>query len=147
MKNVFYTAGLSRRRGIEVLSLDTSDENAMLEVCEQAAENHYKNHDGWEDRWPITIHLYLDKTGGEVFSAEVELYHEPVFTAGSKTESGNSDTAEVACLEKQSERYPCGCTDWEKQHCCGETSQFAEHPDCRRGRPQEAKDCTKGKQQ
>ena len=49
--------------------------------------------------------------------------------------------AEVARLKKQFERYPCGCTDWEKQHCRGENSPFAEHPDCQRMQPPEAGDC------
>ena len=88
MSKMYYTAGQSRRREIEALSLDTSDEGDMLETCEQAAEDHYKNHDGWEGKWPITIRLYLDKTGGEVFSAEVEFDCEPVFAATRKTEAG-----------------------------------------------------------
>ena len=54
------------------------------------------------------------------------------------TEAGIFEKAEVARLKRQFERYPCGCTDWEKQHCRGETSPFAEHPDCQRMQPPEA---------
>ena len=87
MKSYYSTDG-SRRREIDAFDFDTSDEDDMLELCEQAAEDHYKNHDGWEGKWPITIRLYLDKTGGEVFSADVELDCEPVFAATRKTEAG-----------------------------------------------------------
>ena len=83
----YYSADGSRRREIDTFDFDTSDDGDMLEICEQAAKDHYKNHDGFESRWPITIRIYRDIFSDAVFSGEVELDHEPVFTAGRSTEA------------------------------------------------------------
>jgi len=73
---------------------------------------------------------WQDKDGVERYTTEI--------SADVMKMLGGRGDGQQNGLEKQFERYPCGCTDWEKQHCRGETSPFAEHPDCQRMQPPEA---------
>ena len=34
---------------------------SVEDVAEEAAEDYYDNHDGWEATWPQTIHVWNDK--------------------------------------------------------------------------------------
>jgi len=41
-------------------------------LSEEAAEDFFHNHGGWECRWPIVFHLYEDKAFLGAFSVGVE---------------------------------------------------------------------------
>lgn len=54
--------------------------NIFLEtIAEQAAEEYWDGHDGWEDSWPVTIELFQDGESRGVF--EVGMESTPVFFA------------------------------------------------------------------
>ena len=49
------------------------------DIAAEAAEDYFRNHDGWECDWPLTFVIF---DGGEVIGkCEVELEHNPSFSA------------------------------------------------------------------
>lgn len=50
-------------------------------AAEDAADDYYANHDGWESPWPLIIALYETEDGPEIARYLVELEHEPAFYA------------------------------------------------------------------
>jgi len=49
-------------------------------IAEDAAEDYFENHDGWESSWPQSFQIWTeDDEDYGVF--EVEMEHEPVFSA------------------------------------------------------------------
>lgn len=68
-------------------------EDDIEEMAEAAAQDYWSNHDGFEERWPLTFEILLPD-GGLIGSAEVEMDTEPVFTA--KPHNLNSTTPDVA---------------------------------------------------
>lgn len=49
------------------------------QLAQEAAEDYWENHDGWESRWPLNIELFVD--GGSVGVFEVVMEMEPTFSA------------------------------------------------------------------
>lgn len=48
-------------------------------AAEEAAEDYFYNHDGWEDGWPIQLELYIDCKSIGMFTVDYE--SRPVFSA------------------------------------------------------------------
>ncbi|HED2741838.1 TPA: hypothetical protein R4Z60_006304 [Klebsiella michiganensis] len=48
-------------------------------MVQDAAEDYWENHDGWEDHWPLNIELFVD--GKSVGLFEVVMEMEPTFSA------------------------------------------------------------------
>jgi len=56
-----------------------SDCDIHLEfAAEEAAEQYFRHHDGWEDSWPVTFHIFPPHADSPV-SVVVEIEHEPAF--------------------------------------------------------------------
>ena len=51
------------------------------DLAEEAAQDHWNNHDGWESRWPLTIVLFETETGPEVVRFDVDMQTVPEFIA------------------------------------------------------------------
>jgi hypothetical protein len=47
-------------------------ETALGWLAEEAGENFYHKHDGWEASWPVVISLYYDETFLGCFSVDME---------------------------------------------------------------------------
>lgn len=58
-------------------------------AAEEAAEDYWQNHDGWESTWPLTFALYETEDGPELHRFRVEEESEPVFSAYSLPEGGS----------------------------------------------------------
>jgi len=50
-------------------------------AAQEAAEDYFTNHDGWESNWPLTIALHETEGGPEKCRFRVDLETEPVFCA------------------------------------------------------------------
>jgi hypothetical protein len=48
-------------------------------IAEDAAQDHYHEHDGWESSWPVKFSIVFDD--GRIETYEIELDHEPSFSA------------------------------------------------------------------
>ncbi|MDI6637075.1 hypothetical protein [Pantoea dispersa] len=51
----------------------------LEEIAQEAAEDFYENHDGWEAAWPREIEIFADGLSLGIF--EVEREFTPVFSA------------------------------------------------------------------
>lgn len=51
-------------------------------IVEQAADNYFSDHDGWDCRWPLTFEL-LDDDQQVIYRAEVQLESQPLFIVSS----------------------------------------------------------------
>lgn len=49
------------------------------QLAQEAAEDYWENHDGWESHWPLNIELFAD--GNSVGMFEVVMEMEPTFSA------------------------------------------------------------------
>ena len=48
-------------------------------IIEEAAEDYFNNHDGWENNWPIRIELFIESESIGIYSVELE--STPIFSA------------------------------------------------------------------
>ncbi|HGY3930753.1 TPA: hypothetical protein ACNVXV_002074 [Citrobacter koseri] len=55
------------------------------QLAQEAAEDYWENHDGWESRWPLNIELFAD--GSSVGMFEVVMETEPTFSASKKEQA------------------------------------------------------------
>lgn len=55
------------------------DDSELEALAEEAAEDLFDNHDGWESHWPLKLELFIDGESAGVF--EVELEHVPHFSS------------------------------------------------------------------
>lgn len=69
--------GYTARGAYKAESVEDLDDT----LAEWCAEDYWDNHDGWEDRWPKTIVLYLTEDGPECVEFEVEVEAVPQFSA------------------------------------------------------------------
>jgi hypothetical protein len=53
----------------------------LLFAAEEAAEDYYSAHDGWESSWPLTFVFYDSEDGPEIGRCEVECESVPSFHA------------------------------------------------------------------
>ncbi|ELT3494778.1 hypothetical protein R8002_003579 [Citrobacter freundii] len=51
-------------------------------IVQDAAEDYWENHDGWESHWPLNIELFVDGVSVGVFEVVMEM--EPTFSASKK---------------------------------------------------------------
>lgn len=56
------------------------EEAALEYIAQDCAEDYHSNHDGWEDKWPLVVHLYSTE-GLRIGSFIVKLEMEPSFYA------------------------------------------------------------------
>ena len=50
-------------------------------VAQEAAENYWDNHDGWESTWPLEICIYNKEEGELLYSCRVDVEYVPSFGA------------------------------------------------------------------
>ena len=55
--------------------------NECRYVFEDAAENFFNDHDGWEHSWPIEFTLHDSENGTKLAQGTVDLFHQPEFHA------------------------------------------------------------------
>ena len=60
----------------------TQDQLGCKWIVEQAAENYFSDHDGWDCHWPLTFEL-LDDDQHVIYRAEVQLESQPLFIVSS----------------------------------------------------------------
>lgn len=61
---------------------------SIEDVAEEASEDFFDNHDGWETTWPVTLYIWNDK--GEYLGASVvNVEYSPSFYAYHKEESND----------------------------------------------------------
>ena len=60
-----------------------ADISGYENAAEMAADVYWNNHDGWEDSWPVTFHIYPPDSD-EFTVVEVDMEMEPVFYGGVK---------------------------------------------------------------
>lgn len=53
----------------------------LRDVAMDAADDYYRNHDGWESRWPLDFFIYESEDGPSVACFEVERETVPQFYA------------------------------------------------------------------
>jgi hypothetical protein len=58
------------------------ERNNVKYVAEDAAEDYYRNHDGWECSWPQVVHIWQED-GTFIGSCTVEMEAVPSFSASS----------------------------------------------------------------
>lgn len=58
---------------------ESTDDWEYEQMVQDAAEDYWENHDGWEDHWPLNIELFVD--GKSVGLFEVVMEMEPTFSA------------------------------------------------------------------
>lgn len=54
---------------------------AMTIAGDDAAEDYFYSHDGWEAKWPLTFALYESEDGPELGRCEVDMETVPTFHA------------------------------------------------------------------
>ena len=56
------------------------DSDSGARIAEEAAEDHFINHDGWESSWPVNFEIFdLENNTLGVYSVELE--NRPTFSA------------------------------------------------------------------
>lgn len=76
-------AGIKFAHHLDPQDVDESTDDWEYELMVQdAAEDYWDNHDGWEDCWPLNIELFVD--GSSVGAFEVVMEIEPTFSASKK---------------------------------------------------------------
>lgn len=73
-------AGIKSADYLDPREVDESTHDWEYEqMVQDAAEDYWENHDGWEDYWPLNIELFVD--GKSVGLFEVVMEMEPTFSA------------------------------------------------------------------
>ncbi|MFP8522818.1 hypothetical protein [Klebsiella oxytoca] len=76
-------AGIKCAHHLDPQDVDESTDDWEFEMMAQdAAEDYWDNHDGWESRWPLDIELFVDGGSAGVFEVAMEM--EPTFSASKK---------------------------------------------------------------
>lgn len=76
-------AGIKFAHHLDPQDVDESTDDWEYELMVQdAAEDYWSNHDGWESHWPLNIELFVDGNSVGVF--EVVMETEPTFSASKK---------------------------------------------------------------
>lgn len=60
---------------------EADDEFGLQDVARDAADDFYRNHDGWEVTWPLTFSIFTVK-GKHLGNVGVELDFDPMFYTG-----------------------------------------------------------------
>jgi len=64
---------------IDVNSIWSNPDSILEDIAEESAEDYFKNHDGWEDQWPLTF--YIKGEANNILGAvNVYLDYDPIFT-------------------------------------------------------------------
>lgn len=71
IKHAHYLDPREFEKPYEIYELET--------LADDAAEDLFDNHDGWESHWPLKLELFIDGESVGVF--EVELEHVPHFSS------------------------------------------------------------------
>jgi len=61
---------------------EDADDWEYEQIAQDAAEDYWDNHDGWESHWPLNIELFIDAKSVGVFEVEMETV--PTFSANKK---------------------------------------------------------------
>lgn len=73
-----YRVGKSEQ-DFEIETYTYTEEGEPTWLAEMAAEDYHDEHDGWEHRWPIEVHLFKDDKPLGTFTVHMEA--QPVFSA------------------------------------------------------------------
>ena len=69
MSFTYTTDGDTRHRELKIVDWLEALPDVL---AEEAAEDHFDNHDGWESDWPLEIEVFKDKVSLGKFSVELE---------------------------------------------------------------------------
>lgn len=79
-------AGIKCANHLDPREVDESTDDWEYEqMAQDAAEDYWENHDGWEDHWPLNIELFVDCKSIGVFEVVMEM--EPTFSASKQERS------------------------------------------------------------
>jgi hypothetical protein len=60
---------------------ETTEDDFDIFMAQEAAQDYWDNHDGWEASWPLEFSLHETEGGAEVARFAVQMEAEPVFYA------------------------------------------------------------------
>lgn len=73
-----YTYAVATKAGTFMISSPWPPARARY-VAEEAAEQYYREHDGWDDEWPITISIFEAGSDEPVGRFEIDIEMVPSF--------------------------------------------------------------------
>ena len=77
----YYIAENGGHEGDFYTAESTWNEEFTGHIAEDCAVDYHKNHDGWDDVWPLD---FVVEIAGVWIEFEIEREHTPTFTAGEK---------------------------------------------------------------